>query len=715
MSDKFNFDDFKNIDALGYDSSDISDIDIDTILKDFKEKDAENVKDEKKSPVINIENSEIVKPEGLSITGVFEAIHSEKKENIQDDKIDSDSDDTPKNKFFDTETFNSIKEESHDKHLNPIASFAKGSNEEEDVEGEEIPVNEPTEEIDDYETEEEREDILSELRRIRSSASFKSVLTFILMCLSGALFAALITGFTLPGIDIAYDTKIYVPIMLLVSLAATVLNIASLWKGFLCIFRLKCVSETFLVMAFLLSFVLDICYIVLKTPASECVVFDFLYLLMLFFSINSKRIIANNIYKNFAIVSSDGAKMVMDNRQNDELVNDIIVDTGCSNEIAYAARSEFVSDFIRRSFLDFDLCSSYSAPGMILFCASVLAAVVNYAVIGSFTTSLKFAAGVFCAVTPLLQAMSFAVSVYSNSKKARKNGGAIIGAVSCTELNDIQTVVVDDADIFSVALNGIRFYGDSTADKVILYLNSLYRVTGGPLKALFGNMLSEDIKTLPRIDDIYYHDTMGYSALINSKVFIAGNKNLMEHFGIEIDDSDYEIIYQQKSKHVLFAAYDGKLAGVFLLSYSLLSGVKKAFKMYEKDQVCVVIAQHDENVNNNTLFYHYNTDDKLLFRIMNFGNSQRCVQKFQIMNKAPSLLASRTGICGLSYALHGCKSVKFALSASRVIRIISSVIAFALVAFLSFFSGITTSFPLQILAYQLLWAIPSVFVSLFSK
>ncbi len=747
MSDKLNLEEFKKFENAGYENTGTDDFDLDTILRDFGG--GENVPDVPELSKSDIDDVEVVKPQGLSITGVFEAIHSEKvhEKDTRTDKsqgfeseIAGNNDstyDTAENKiskensdgngekeilspienvrYFDTATFNSVKEQAHEKIKSPIASFAKGDGEEEDVEGEEIPVFEPTEEIDDYEKEEEKEDVSAELKRIRSSASLKTILTFITACLSGVLFAALCTDFTVPGIDIEYDISVYIPIMLALSVAATAVNAASVWNGLIGIFKLKCSSESFLALIFIFSSVLDICYIILKTPANECIVFDMLYVIMLFFSINSKRIIADNIYKNFSVVSADGTKMVMDNRQNDELINDIIVDTGCSNDIAYAARSEFVSGFVRRSFLDFDLCSRYAAPGIFLLFGSVLAAVVNYAVIGSFTTCLKFAAGALCAVSPLLQGMNFAVSVYTNSKKTRKNGGSIVGINSCMELDDVQTVVIDDSDIFSVSLNGIRFYGDSTADKVILYLNSLYRVAGGPLKPLFSDMLSEDIKTLPRIDDIYYHDKMGYSSLIDSKVFLAGNKQLMEHFGIEIDDRDFEIIYQQKSKHVLFAAYDGRLAGVFLLSYSLPQNVKRAFETYERDQVCVVIAEHDENVNTDTLFYHYRTDDKLLFKILNFGSAQRCVQKFRLMEKAPSLIASRTGICGLAFALHGCKSVKFAFGAGKIIKAISSVIAFALVTFLAFFSGMTSYFPVQILVYQLLWALPAMFVALFSK
>ena len=66
-------------------------------------------------------------------------------------------------------------------------------------------------------------------------------------------------------------------------------------------------------------------------------------------------------------------------------------------------------------------------------------------------------------------------------------------------------------------------------------------------------------------------------------------------------------------------AYDGKLMGVFLLSYNLSHGVKKAFEICEKNQISVCIAERDPNINNKTLFDAYTPKEKLLFNIIMRG------------------------------------------------------------------------------------------------
>ena len=226
---------------------------------------------------------------------------------------------------------------------------------------------------------------------------------------------------------------------------------------------------------------------------------------------------------------------------------------------------------------------------------------------------------------------------------------------------------------------------------------------------------ADDILSLPRIDEIYYHDTMGYSGLIHSKVFIVGNKKLMDHFGVEVDDSEYEIIYQQKSKHVLFVAYDGKLMGVFLLSYALSPGVSKAFSVCEKNQIAVCIAERDAGVNEKTLFNVYQPKEKVLFNIISFRTARKCFDKFELSNKMPSLLISNTGIKGLATSLHCCKTMSFAHKTNNIIGTMASIIAVPLVTFLLLLSEPTSALSAQVLLYHVLWAVPALFVSLFSK
>ena len=742
MDDKFNLDELRQI-ISSYDADD-SDVSLEEILKVDIDKKAESDEiDLKESKEIDID---VVKPSVVSITDAFEAIKSDKstvvdkfdvtiddlaaKEYSEPDVIESDSnkeiEETKKSleitaeidhkRFFSTEEFESIKNKNTGNIKDSISSFAKGAEEEDDGEEEYFKSPELTEEIDDFEKPEEREDVLIDLKKMNSSAFFKAISTFILAVFSCLFFIAVQSGMSLPGIVMSSGSKLVLTIVFSISLVATIVNINTIWKGFLSLIKLRCTSETMIFMAFVFNTILDMIYLIgNRSFDGHFVSFDFIYVLLLTFNIIAKKLLVKNIYKNFLIASSDGQKMVVNRPENEEIANDIILETGNGGDILYATKSRFVTDFIHNSFKDFDNCNRPSKFYLFCVLAILVFGVITLIVNKDVLLMFAYLAGAFSVVTPLLVTYSYALSVFINSKKARRFGGAIVGSESAYALEDAQTLIADDSDVFNVALNGIRMYGHTEVDECIVYLNSLFTTVGGPLKKLFSDMLSDSITSLPRADEIYYHDTMGYSCLVHSKVLVVGNKVLMDHFNIDVDDSEFEIIYQQKSKNVLFVAYDGELMGVFLLTYSLSHGVSKAFSVFESDQISVSVAERDSNITQTLLHNSFKSSNKSLFTIMKFRTARNFFNKFELKVKTPSILLSNTGLKGIALAIHGCRSMLFAIKTNNVIKNISSVMAILLITFLLIFSEPSVALPLHVLVFQLLWSLPVLFVSLFSK
>ena len=740
MDERFNLEELKEM-ISGYDT-DESKLSLDEII-------SSNTNDLKDNAVqVTVKESkeidaDVVKPDGVSITGAFEAIKNQKNtdKNIPNDKnvdipveIKNETKDVvcennsvkkpsieitaeiAHKRYFSTEEFESIKNKDSANIKESIASFTKGSEEEDDGEEEFYQARELTEEIDDFETPEEREDILLDLKKMNSSASFKSIATFVLLSFSAVIFIAIQFGISIPGLEISSGSKLVLSILFGSSVVASIVNINSLIKGVAALSKFACTPETMLFFVFVFNTALDLMYLLGgKSFNGHFISFDFIYILLLTFNIFAKKLLVKNIYKNFLIASSNGQKMVVNRPETEAISNDIILETGNGGDILYATKSKFVSDFIHNSFKDFELSSKGSK--FYTFCSVViiLLSFVNLIVYKDISNMLIYAVGAFCVATPVLLTYSFAVSVYTNSKKARRFGGAIVGSESAYDIQDAQTLIVDDSDVFNIALNGVRLYGHTEIDDCVLYLNSLFSVVGGPLKSLFKDMINDSAVSMPRADEIFYHDTMGYSCLIHSKLFVVGNKALMDHFNIEVDDSEFEIIYQQKSKNVLFVAYDGELIGVFLLTYSLSHGVSKAFSVLESDQLSVAIAERDANITNTLLHGSFKTSDKSLFTIMKFRTARNFFDKFELQNKTPSILLSNTGLKGIAYALHGCKSILFAFKANKIINIISSIIAILLITFLLVFSEPSLALPIQVLLFQALWSLPILFVSMFSK
>ena len=98
---------------------------------------------------------------------------------------------------------------------------------------------------------------------------------------------------------------------------------------------------------------------------------------------------------------------------------------------------------------------------------------------------------------------------------------------------------------------------------------ALFNEVGTPLKPLFLKMIDPNSVSLPRIDDVDYHEGMGYSCLIHSKVFLVGNKELMEKFGVEFPMVLTELKLKD-CRFPVYVAYQKQPAGIFIASFERL-------------------------------------------------------------------------------------------------------------------------------------------------
>ena len=745
MDDKFNLDELK--DLLSKCENDNSKISVDSLseeLNDFNEI-RKTDKNEKVIVGFDVKNNEIiddvVKPDFVSITGTFEAVRSEKnskktldfsennieiaENSVTQQKTKSKSieikDEIEQKRYFSTDEFNSIKNKKDNdntpKIKESLISYIKGEEEEDDGEDEYYKPVDPTEEIEDYAKPEEREVVIHDLKKIKTSASWKFILTLIFTIFSGVIYAALQFGFSIPGLVVTSGSKLVLTIAFSLSLIATIVNFNTVFKGLISAFKLKFSFETMIAFAFIFNCILDIMYLIGNVSFDgNYVSFDFVYILFLCFNIYSKKIIAKNILKNFLIASSKGEKMVIDRPKSEEIANDLIRETGFGGDLIYASKSKFVTNFIHNSFQDFEFYDKGYKFNVFCFLAILIISFVIYFTTQDITRSVAYISGAFCVSVPIVYSYAFALIVFSNSNRTRRMGGAIIGSNTSKILQDTETIIVDDGDVFKVELNGVRLSSGVDINDCFKYLVALYNSVGGPLKKLFIDCLGEEVVSVPRADEIYYADGKGHSCLINSKVFVVGNKKMMDHYGIEVDESEYDLIYQHKTKNVLFIAYDRKLLCVFLLSYSLERDVSRALTQFSIDDLNVAMTVRDPNITNDLFENLYKCSDKnFSVKLMNYRTAKSFLSKFDTKSEAPSILLSNTGLKGIASAFHGSKTMLLGVKSMNIIRMVCAIISLIVFTYLLNMSEPSVILPAKMLSFQFLWSLPLLFLSLFSK
>ena len=87
------------------------------------------------------------------------------------------------------------------------------------------------------------------------------------------------------------------------------------------------------------------------------------------------------------------------------------------------------------------------------------------------------------------------------------------------------------------------------------------------LREVFLGMIGDNRKLLSQVDDFETIYGEGHVGWINGERVLAGNRKLMQRFGIQLPSLDYEKRHTVNQRRVIYLAVSGKLFSMFLVAY----------------------------------------------------------------------------------------------------------------------------------------------------
>ena len=94
---------------------------------------------------------------------------------------------------------------------------------------------------------------------------------------------------------------------------------------------------------------------------------------------------------------------------------------------------------------------------------------------------------------------------------------------------------------------------------------------------------------------------------------------------------------------------------------------------------------------------------------------QELVQKTQTEGTTALAMTTLEGLAPAAYAITGARSVRTAWSLGLVIHLLGGVLGLLIMAALAYLGNTELLTPLNILAYQLIWAVPGVLVTFWPR
>ena len=284
----------------------------------------------------------------------------------------------------------------------------------------------------------------------------------------------------------------------------------------------------------------------------------------------------------------------------------------------------------------------------------------------------------------------------------------VSGYTAAADCGETNAVVFDSSDIFQHGgcnIHGFKPFHGMRMDEAILDAAALVIAAGGPLGEVFDSVILGNRRILPPVEELSYEDRMGLSGWVHGRRILVGNRELLQHHNVELPPRQSEAKYRHDGRQVMYLAVDGLLSALFVVSYQADPHVAEHLKQLERKGITILVRTSDPNI----------TDS---FVEESFELPQNCVkvisaQAGAIYRKYRSTALQR-GNAGIVHdgriqnflrSVAACATLQSGAKLLTALEITAAAIGAALVGVLCLASDVSTLGAVQLLLYQLFWAV----------
>ena len=264
-----------------------------------------------------------------------------------------------------------------------------------------------------------------------------------------------------------------------------------------------------------------------------------------------------------------------------------------------------------------------------------------------------------------------------------------------------------DEDLFphgSTKLNGVKFYGERNTDEVISLSASLIGAAGGDLAPVFRNLLaSKDGREYP-VEDFQDYGTGGIGGLICGEPVLMGSLEFMQNMGVVVPEGTMV-------NQAVYASIDGELSAVYAISYAKMrSATAGIISLCGCRKLATVMTGGDFMLTEDMIRGKFSVNTRRMY--FPGRDARQALAEKQPDPEAPTLaLATRDDLVAYAYAVSGARSLRTACRLGMWIHLLGGILGMAIMLVLAILGSTELLTPTHILLYQLVWMIPGLLVT----
>lgn len=354
-----------------------------------------------------------------------------------------------------------------------------------------------------------------------------------------------------------------------------------------------------------------------------------------------------------------------------------------------------------------------SGPQLVqsIYAGMALLACVCIAVLAGLSHGMSMALQIFA--TSLLVAVpaSFFVSVTRPmailEQRLHMVGTVLCGWAGVKGLCGKAIFPLEDDDLFpqgSTKLNGVKFYGDRDPDEVVSATASLISCSGGGLVPVFQQLMnSRNVQPSP-VENFRNYGGGGIGGEVGGEPVLLGSLNFMQDMGVEIPEGTMV-------SQAVYAAMDGQLCAVYAISYAKMrSAAAGLVTLCTYPKLTPMMLCGDFMLTESFLRAKFEVKTKRIA-----FPEREVVEQLRKVQPAPEArvlaITTREELVSAAYAVTGARAVRTATRLGVILHMISGILGLVIMLVLAILGNTELLTPINILLYQLIWAIPGLLVT----
>ena len=364
---------------------------------------------------------------------------------------------------------------------------------------------------------------------------------------------------------------------------------------------------------------------------------------------------------------------------------------------------DFMDHYQERSGLD-KIVSVYAM-------AASLVSILLGAVAGVLQSSVSFGLQVLAAALLVAVPGTFFISASRPmailEKRLHKLGTVICGWPRLIRLTQKAVFPLEHGDLFpygSCKLNGVKFYGSREAEQVVSYAAAVVSADGSGLTPLFEQLRASRNGREYSVQNFNAYDNGGIGGEVCGEPVLLGLHGFLREMGVEIPEGSMV-------ENAVYMAIDGELVAVFAVSCAKMKMASAGLATlcgYRGLQPLLVTS--DFMLTSDFVRGKFGVNTRRM--IFPEAARRKALASVQPDADAPALaMTTREGLAGFAFAVSGARAVRTAAVLGLVIHLIGGILGLGAVGVLAVLAAKGLMTPVNMLLYQLVWMIPGLLMT----